>query len=106
MGSTGARKDSEQKRSAFAGREERTDREGRGWPRAWGLASRHPAGGNQQCPTLNWSWLQRGSKGAPGTVAGEGRQGGFTVSLAGEWLGLLHLISSRIGGCSFTCKSL
>lgn len=46
-----------------------------------------------------------GSKGALSTVAGEEGQGGFTISLACEWLGLLHLISSRIGGCSFTCKS-
>lgn len=38
--------------------------------------------------------LQCGRKGAPGPVAGEGRQGGFTVSLAGKRLGFLHLISS------------
>lgn len=82
MASTAARKDSEQKRSAFAGREERTDRGGRGWPEPGDWHPGIPQVGTSRAPHLNWSGLQWGSKGAPGTVAGEGRQGGFTVSLA------------------------
>lgn len=96
MGATGARKDGKLKRSACAGREEKTGRRGVS-PRAWELASRHPAGGNHSAPHLNWSRPHFGSKGAPGTVAGEEGQGGFTIPLACERLGLLHPTSSRMG---------
>lgn len=41
--------------------------------------------------------LQWGSKGAPGTVAGEAGQGGFTIPVAGDWLRLLQPTSSRLG---------
>lgn len=89
-------KDSEQKGSACT--ERRKDWQGRGpgpEPGNW-----HPGVlqvGTSSAPRLNWSRLQWDSKGAPGTGAGEEGQGGFTISLACEWLGLLHLISSRRG---------